>query len=271
MRVRGLRAAAGAPDWTSGGKQAHIERWNGPSCRTRHRRRGDTGRRGGLVGAGATRSDAAAARARHHHRRRGPLRLIVSMARFNTCSRPSTTPRCAGSCSRALRQEDYMRAITGRHQTWQRVPGDVPLRAPDVTAPGSRRAAADRTGPVRAAMQGRRLQRRDGGDHQSHRLPIDRPARAGHRRFVERLGIKVDLQEMDWGSVLQRRPRGAGGEGRLEHLPYNWPSVSIANPAMQCHIRGQGDTGWTGWYGSPEMERLLANGSTPPRRRTASG
>ena len=93
--------------------------------------------------------------------------------------------------------------------------------------------------------------------------PTDFPSIGPHGQLsadlLRRIGIKVDLQEMDWGSVLQRRnsrePVERGGWS-LYHT--NWPSVSIANPAMNATIRGQGATGWGGWYENAEVEQLTA-------------
>jgi peptide/nickel transport system substrate-binding protein len=60
---------------------------------------------------------------------------------------------------------------------------------------------------------------------------------------------------MDWGTVLQRRlskePVERGGWS-IYHT--NWPSVSIANPALNATIRGDGS--YPGWYTDAETERL---------------
>ena len=93
--------------------------------------------------------------------------------------------------------------------------------------------------------------------------PTDYPSIGPHGQvtadLLRRIGVNVDLQEMDWGSVLQRRlsrePVERGGWS-LTHT--NWPSVSIANPAMNATVRGQGAAGWGGWYENAEVERLTA-------------
>jgi peptide/nickel transport system substrate-binding protein len=73
--------------------------------------------------------------------------------------------------------------------------------------------------------------------------------------LLRKLGFNVDLQEMDWGTVLQRRlshaPTDQGGWS-VYHT--NWPSVSIANPALNTTIRGDGN--YAGWYTDAETERL---------------
>jgi peptide/nickel transport system substrate-binding protein len=91
--------------------------------------------------------------------------------------------------------------------------------------------------------------------------PTDYPSITPHGQItadlLRRLGMNVDLQEMDWGSVLQRRlSREPVERGGWSIYHTNWPSVSIANPAMNATIRGQGAEGWAGWYESPEIERL---------------
>jgi len=34
------------------------------------------------------------------------------------------------------------------------------------------------------------------------------------------------------------------------------PPCSIANPALNYYVRGQGQSGWFGWYENPEIEHL---------------
>ncbi len=89
--------------------------------------------------------------------------------------------------------------------------------------------------------------------------PTDYPVISPHGQvtaeLLRSLGFNVDLQEMDWGTVLQRRlspePADRGGWS-VYHT--NWPSVSIANPALNTTIRGDGT--WPGWYKDEETERL---------------
>jgi peptide/nickel transport system substrate-binding protein len=70
--------------------------------------------------------------------------------------------------------------------------------------------------------------------------------------------MNVDLQEMDWGTLLQRRTSRASvekGGWSIFHTGTDAPAMT--NPAMNLYTRGLGPRGYAGWFDSPEMERLV--------------
>lgn len=77
--------------------------------------------------------------------------------------------------------------------------------------------------------------------------------------MLKRAGLNVDLQDMDWGTMLQRRlskaPVEAGGWS-IYHS--TWPSIAISNPVLNTTIRGDGAAGWPGWFGNAEIEAMTA-------------
>ena len=71
------------------------------------------------------------------------------------------------------------------------------------------------------------------------------------------IGMNVDYQAMDWGSVLTRRakmdPVSAGGWS----LFFTFSSGNdLATPAAYLMMRGLGRGSWFGWPTDPELERL---------------
>lgn len=76
--------------------------------------------------------------------------------------------------------------------------------------------------------------------------------------LLKKLGLNVELQAMDWGTVTQRRQSKEPVEnGGWSIFHTNWPSASISNPATNANIRGQGAEGWFGWYDDPELEAAV--------------
>ena len=76
--------------------------------------------------------------------------------------------------------------------------------------------------------------------------------------LLKKLGMNVDLQEMDWGTVVQRRVSKEPVEkGGWSIAVTNWPSIAIANPATNATTRGLGKTGWWGWFSDPTTEDLV--------------
>ena len=75
--------------------------------------------------------------------------------------------------------------------------------------------------------------------------------------MLKKMGMNVQLDSTDWGTVTQRRaskePVDKGGWSIL----HTWaPSNVIGTPVEQWFIRGLGDKGWFGWYGDEKIEEL---------------
>ena len=72
--------------------------------------------------------------------------------------------------------------------------------------------------------------------------------------------MNVDLQEMDWGTLVQRRTSRDPVDKKgwsIFHTGTDAPTQ--ANPAMNLYSRGLGLRGYAGWFESAEMERLVAD------------
>ena len=89
---------------------------------------------------------------------------------------------------------------------------------------------------------------------------------------LARIGMNVDLQESDWGTVIQRRasrePTGKGGWS-IFHTTGSAPGYS--DPAVSTLVRGQGARGWFGWWDSPQAEGMMQEWLAAPdeaRRHT---
>ncbi len=75
--------------------------------------------------------------------------------------------------------------------------------------------------------------------------------------LLRRLGMAVDYQAMDWGTLLTRRakkdPVAAGGWSLFFTFS---AGADMATPAGQLMIRGTGQNAWFGWPEDAELERL---------------
>ena len=75
---------------------------------------------------------------------------------------------------------------------------------------------------------------------------------------LRRAGFKVDLQAMDWQTLVTRRasqePPSAGG---WNMFITNWVATDIMNPLVNLMLVSTGKQGgWFGWSSDPEMEKL---------------
>ena len=82
--------------------------------------------------------------------------------------------------------------------------------------------------------------------------PSDQPALSQMsevaRELFQSIGLKVDYQAMDWGTVVTRRasqnPIDQGGWGAFITV---MSPLTGANPGSMLPLRGNGRKGWFGW------------------------
>ncbi len=74
------------------------------------------------------------------------------------------------------------------------------------------------------------------------------------RELLEKVGVAVDYQSMDWGTLVQRRASKEAGVWSSFATTYE--GMTVANPASHIPMRGNGADGWFGWPTDPEMETL---------------
>ena len=182
--------------------------------------------------------------------------------RFNCLQPPFDNARLRHAVLTAVDQTDYMQAISSADEhAWRTCyamlgcgsPHVRPLGAPLMTPP--RDLAVAKAAVAASGYNGETVVILN---------PTDLPAIGPHGEItadlLTRLGMKVDLQSMDWGTVNQRRVnRDPVARQGWSIFHINTPGIAISNPALDFFIRGQGGNGgFFGWFDSPEMERIAA-------------
>ncbi|WP_146590964.1 ABC transporter substrate-binding protein [Puniceibacterium confluentis] len=72
-------------------------------------------------------------------------------------------------------------------------------------------------------------------------------------------GFEVDMQSMDWQSVVQRRAQQSPvAEGGWNMFFTNWMVPEVSDPLINVMVNGRGDDAWFGWPTDPEIEELRA-------------
>jgi peptide/nickel transport system substrate-binding protein len=186
---------------------------------------------------------------------------FISAMRFNCIQKPFDNPALRHAVLTAVDQTDYMAAIAGSDgKNWRTcyamfgcgLPHVRELGAPLMTPP--RDLSAAKAAVAAAGYKGETVVILN---------PTDAAAITPHGEItadlLRRLGMTVDLQDRDSGTVGQRRVnRGPVDQNGWSIFHINTPNIAIANPALDFYIRGQGPTGWFGWYQSEAMERIAA-------------
>jgi peptide/nickel transport system substrate-binding protein len=74
---------------------------------------------------------------------------------------------------------------------------------------------------------------------------------------LEAAGFKVDMQQMDWATLLARRAKKElPSQGGWNIFLTSFVSSDIANPLTMPMLNAQGDKGWLGWQNEPRIEAL---------------
>jgi len=72
-------------------------------------------------------------------------------------------------------------------------------------------------------------------------------------------GFEVDMQPMDWQSVVQRRAQqNAIDDGGWNMFFTNWMVPEISDPLINVMLNGRGDDAWFGWPSDPAIEEMRA-------------
>jgi peptide/nickel transport system substrate-binding protein len=182
--------------------------------------------------------------------------------RFNHMNAPFSNAALRRAILSAVNQDDYLQTVTAGDTSGYRLcramfpcglPGvnelgkDVMKQPPDLKAA---RAAIEASG-----YKGEKIVLLHAADH-----PMIAPLGDITADLLKKLGLNVDIQTMDRGTVVQRRtskePLDRGGWS-IFHTA--WPGSSVTNPAENLYIRGAGATGRFGWHDSPDMENPIAH------------
>ena len=184
---------------------------------------------------------------------------FMGFLRFNSHVPPFDNAALKRVVLAAVQQADYMALVTGGDdKAWNTAYSMFPPGLPFVKPVGT-----DVMGAPKDFAKLRQAVKDAGyaGEKVVILSPSDIPSLAPFgdvtAEMLRRLGMNVDLQVMDWGSVVQRRTsREPVEKGGWSLFHTTWKSGSIANPALNTNIRGQGASGWFGWFENAKIEAL---------------
>ncbi len=183
----------------------------------------------------------------------------IGLFRMNQLHPPFDNPAIRRALLPALNQADFMEAIAGdRRQSWR---SDVGFFGPGM-AMASDAGMEAITGP-RDVERARREIAAAGyaGEPVVVMSPSDYPRvnalASVAADMLQRVGLNVDLQQMDWGTVIQRRASKAPpSQGGWSVFFTTFTGVDMSSPASNLALRGNGQAAWFGWPTAPKLEAL---------------
>jgi peptide/nickel transport system substrate-binding protein len=180
----------------------------------------------------------------------------LSVIRFNTLQAPFDDVRLRRAVRLGVKQDDYMRATFGDDLTLWRTcfsmfPCGTPYETDEPDAmPGDYEAA--RKALKDAGYVGQKVVIINPTD-----FPAIHPQGLVTADMLKKIGMNVDFQEIDWGTLVQRRAnREPVDKGGWSIFHTFGSAVGWSNPAVNGVIRGQGAAGWYGWWESAKAEQL---------------
>ena len=189
-----------------------------------------------------------------------PLGNIGSF-RMNHLHPPFNDPRVRRAVMMALSQEDYMRAVVGDDETlWRTLPSFFTPGTPTFSDAGGELL----TGP-RRLDEAKKLLAEAGYKGEPVVLCVATDVQITKAQgdvtadLLGKIGMKVDYQALDWGTVGARRakkdPPSQGGW----NIFHTWHAGSdCINPAPYTALDAGGDKAWFGWPKSDAVQSAIA-------------
>ena len=216
-------------------------------------------------------------------KRNGTVRVAVNdrtgltpILRFNCVQPPFDNRAVRRAVLRAADQTEFMQAYSADRSMWHVKLGAFCPDTPMATDAGM----ADLFGPTDVARARRELEEAGyGGERVVLMLPTDHPISGPIATVADdlfrRIGLAVDAQAMDSGTLFQRRnSHETVDKGGWSCFPSMVSGVNILNPAVADVARGNGLKGWYGWPTSEPLERMHADwlraGSLDAQKRIAT-
>src|SRR5712672_220132 len=181
----------------------------------------------------------------------------VFIIRFNHVVKPFDNPKIRLAALYSMRQEDYLKATIGDPAYYKVCPAAFICGTPN---------ASDKTNGLLIKPdfeKSKALLKEAGYDGtpivlmQSTTLPVLTNMAPVTKSLLEQGGFKVDMQSMDWQTLVTRRtkkdPADKGGWNAFHTFSV---SADALNPISNSYMVANGDKAWFGWPTDPEMEKL---------------
>ncbi|HEY4043296.1 MAG TPA: ABC transporter substrate-binding protein [Rhodopila sp.] len=189
-----------------------------------------------------------------------PLGNIGSF-RMNHLYPPFNDVRARRAVQVALSQEDYMIALVGDDQTlWKTLPGYFTPDTPLYTETGGEPLKGNRDYDL-----ARRLLAESGYKNEpiillvATDMAITKAQGDVTADLLQRIGMNVQYQALDWGTVGQRRASKAPPDKGGWNIFHTWHAgADCVNPAPYIALDCSGDTAWFGWPKSDLVQEKIA-------------
>jgi peptide/nickel transport system substrate-binding protein len=185
----------------------------------------------------------------------------IGTLRMNHLHPPFNDVRVRRAVLMALSQEDYMRSVVGDDETlWKPLPSyftpgtDVYTENGGDLLKGPRKIEEAKKLLAEAGYKGEPIVLCVATDVQITKAQGDVTA-----DLLKKIGMNVDYQALDWGTVGARRAKKEPPSQGGWHIFHSWHAGSdCVNPAPYTALDCSGDTAWFGWPKSDAVQAGIA-------------
>jgi peptide/nickel transport system substrate-binding protein len=184
---------------------------------------------------------------------------VLAMVVVNHLYPPFDNPAVMRAILAATNQQDCVEAAVGD----QTALGVTPVGFFVDGSPMASKVGLDRLGPAKDLSAARAAIKAAGykGEKITFMAASDQPALMAIAQVTQalwgQLGLNVDFQVSDWGTLVSRRVKqDSPGQGGWNAFCTTWAGLSVSNPGSAFPLQAIGRKGWLGWYDNPEMTKL---------------
>jgi peptide/nickel transport system substrate-binding protein len=190
------------------------------------------------------------------------LKVLAPMGRqyafrFNVLYKPFDNARIRQAVTIAFNQEDFLRSTIGDSDYYVLCKSLFPCGSPFSTEAGFTDRLEGNIARARALVQEAGY---DGSPVvllQSTDITSLSNLAPVAKSLMERIGLKVDLQAMDWQTLVARRARrDAPTAGGWSAFLTSWGSIDVLDPASASFLNASCERAAFGWPCDAEIERL---------------
>ena len=183
---------------------------------------------------------------------------VAGLLRFNQLLPPFDNEKMRQALLYAVDQSEYMAAVAGDQKYWHTCYSFYSCGGPMASDAG----AKPLEGPRDLAKAKELI--KEAGYHDEKVVlldPTDFPTLHALAQvtndLLRRLGIHVELQAMDWGTLVSRRASKAPiDQGGWNIFLTTFPGIAILDPAVNAPLRANGAAAWFGWPNDPIIEKF---------------
>jgi len=191
----------------------------------------------------------------------------AGVVRFNFTQAPADNPALRRAALAAISQADVMTAVAGTDRdAWKDRVGFFLPGSPMASDVGldALKEPPDRDAAKRmleaSGYKGETLVYITAGDSRNVNIQAEIVSDA-----LRQVGFKIDLQTMDWGTMLARAGNRKPAPNAIWHITGSFTAgVGLLNPSSNNFLRGSGSKAIFGWPDIPRIEELRTAWFTAP-------